>query len=352
MVRRERGFTLIELMVVITIIVILIAMLLPAVQSAREAMRRLSCSNNLKQIGLALLGYHTALDVFPLGVSKNALSSPTDYQPWAGWSIHAQILPYIEQTPTYNAANFAWAPSGNATTCDPINATVRGVTVATYLCPSDPIGGAPNLNNYYGCFGTTTNGMCCLPRSLLSTGSTGMFTVYASYALRNCTDGTTQTIAFSESLSGDRMDTRGYRGNGVNGVNDPGGTEYLDASPHVATVLVGLSSCSRFFQSGGTVRSDRGAVWTWGASNYSLFNVIQTPNEATYQGNGCRFGYGGGESGLDLAFSAPASSAHPGGVNVLMVDGSVHFVKNTIARAVYWALGTKSNGEIVGSDAY
>lgn len=343
----RRGFTLIELLVVVSIIGLLVALLLPAVQAAREAARRMNCSNNLKQIGLALHNYHSVHDVFPLGVAKNYLSKKTGYQPWVGWSIHAQILPYMEQASLYNAANFSWAPSGDPQTCDPINATVRGTRIAAFLCPSDPSGGSPSLNSYYGCYGTTTNGMCCNAAGM-TTGGTGLFTVYSTYGLRDCIDGTGQTIAFAEALMGNPSAATRDRGNGVNGVFDPGQTEYFDASPHRPTVLAGLASCARSFESGVSINSSRGIAWTWGASNYTLFNVIQTPNDSTYPGNGCRFGYGG--AGLDLAFSAPASSAHPQGVNTLMADGSVRFSRNTIAREIWWALGTKSNGELVRED--
>ena len=114
--QNRRGFTLIELLVVIAIIAVLIALLLPAVQAAREAARRAQCTNNLKQIGLALHNYHTAMDTFPMGVSKAPYWGPGDtdgqwgYGRWSGWSAQALLLGYIDQTPMYNAANFMWLP--------------------------------------------------------------------------------------------------------------------------------------------------------------------------------------------------------------------------------------------------
>jgi prepilin-type N-terminal cleavage/methylation domain-containing protein len=158
----RRGFTLIELLVVIAIIAVLIALLLPAVQSAREAARRAQCTNNLKQIGLAIHNYHTTHDVFPLGDSFQPTgSSTTDFGMWASWSSHSLLLGYLEQTPLYNAINFSWGPlatpgAGQSDTAG-INTTATHAVINSLVCPSDPYsgGGKQNINNYGACFGVT-----------------------------------------------------------------------------------------------------------------------------------------------------------------------------------------------------
>ncbi len=155
--RSRRGFTLIEILVVIAITGILMALLLPAVQAAREAARRSYCANNLRQIGLALHQYHTANEVFAMGCSFQAPGPPlsTQLAMWNSFSAQASLLPYLDQAPLYASLNFSLSPLDY----DDSNTTAVFRVVSIFICPSDTNAGAghQDINDYAASFGTTTD---------------------------------------------------------------------------------------------------------------------------------------------------------------------------------------------------
>jgi prepilin-type N-terminal cleavage/methylation domain-containing protein/prepilin-type processing-associated H-X9-DG protein len=355
----RRGFTLIELLVVIAIIAVLIALLLPAVQSAREAARRAQCVNNLKQIGLALHNYHTGNNVFAMGGSANIGSVPSTYWDWYGWSAHGLLLGFLEQGPMYNAINFAFGPSlpvwsGDYT--DFPNSTVSRAIVKFFLCPSDPYAGQYCTNSYNACYGTTidTTNWNNTPQS------TGLFVHWRGYGVQDCVDGTSNTIAFSEALTGNGQgagfignskNPAKYRGNMILSASGATTNGLSDAWQNPPGVLADLQKCQNAFQNSNDIADHRGYNWADDATGYTMFNVLQTPNDSQFPNNGCRFGC----SALcetSYGYSYPATSYHPGGVNVLFGDGSVKFVKNSVSRNTWWSLGTKAGNEIVSSDNY
>ncbi len=353
------GFTLIELLVVVAIIGTLVAFFLPAVQSARDAARRMQCANNLKQIGLALHNYHQNVGSFPMGGSKNNRKLNGDsYDLWSIWSAHAAILPGLEQTPMFDAINFDFAPEIRDGVSHPMNVTVNLAIVSTFLCPSDARAGQQNTCSYHGSYGTTTNDN--YPQT---GGCTGLFTVEQSFAISACEDGTSSTVAFAEALVGDGLgygrighnitDPSRYRGNVFMSatVTAPPGSRTDDAFQNKAAVLEGLETCAVAFQKTNYIADQRGWRWGQGVTGFSMFNTIQTPNDHRYPFGGCRFN-GMPDWNMDNGFVYGASSNHPGGVNVLFADGGVRFIKDGIDRMVWWSLGTKANGDAISEDQY
>jgi prepilin-type N-terminal cleavage/methylation domain-containing protein/prepilin-type processing-associated H-X9-DG protein len=356
----RRGFTLIELLVVIAIIAVLIALLLPAVQAAREAARRAQCTNNLKQIGLALHNYHSSLNCFPMGASNY---QPVTVTQWDIWSAHSMLLGELDQQVIYNAINFMVGTNVGAGFY--MNSTATVTKLSAFLCPSDPNAGngsnaivatagnphQPGSNDcsYVASVGTTTlEPNYSLPLGTWSQGSTGLFWYYQSYGIQSVTDGTSNTIAFSEGLVGSYSATAGYRGTAVVAAGVTA-AQFLDAWQSPAAVLAGLQTCTQLFQAGTNLNGWRGLYWEEGSMGMTWFNTIVTPNSKLYPWSACRADGGGWP---DWSSFANAQSNHPGGVNVLMADGSSRFIKDSISQNTWWSLGTRADGEVISSDSY
>lgn len=298
---RRNAFTLVELLVVIAIIGILIAMLLPAVQAAREAARRSSCTNNMKQIGLALHLYHDTFNALPAGWRG---FDPTTGQPFwfgvPGWAWSASILPYMEQTAIHDGLVHFERPI-----TDPINAPVRVVEIATFRCPSDIggktfslAGGEPSVatvsfpvtmatGNYIGVFGTVDFHHVCNPSSPQFNGcmGNGSFILNRQFRFADFTDGLSNTLIVGERCS------------------------KLAPSTWIGVVTGGQHGVARVA----------------GVASYPP-NSEDTP--AHYFHN--------------------FSSFHPAGTNFLSADGSVRLIPETIDEHTFHALTTRGAGEVVG----
>jgi prepilin-type N-terminal cleavage/methylation domain-containing protein/prepilin-type processing-associated H-X9-DG protein len=388
MTNERRGFTLIELLVVIAIIAVLIALLLPAVQAAREAARRAQCTNNLKQIGLALHNYHQTNDKFPQGMSQSTSSlTAYAYAGWGEWSAQAMMLPYMEQSPTYNAINFNCNMIWGTAAATNLTASTR--VINSFCCPSDTqvaFGGAPpmsvtmynswtqnaawppNINSYRGSLGTTTavfgtgGYLSGQPDPFNMTGgatatttSTGIFAAWNCFGIRDATDGTSNTIAFAESLVGDAVNVvNTHRNNSVMGATAAAGVESPDASSlnWQTVVMPAIQACTTAYNvattAAGTLTGENGIRWGYGSAGITLFQTVVPPNGAPW--NSCQDQCGGCQ--LNYTQFSNAQSNHPGGVNVLMGDGSSRFIKSSINPQSWMALGTRANGEVISSDSY
>lgn len=295
--RKHRGFTLIELLVVIAIIAVLVALLLPAVQQAREAARRTQCKNNLKQIGLALHMYHDTVGALPPGwISQH----PTTNQPYwlgrPGWSWGARLLPYLEQANvSTNLIDF------NVAMLDPYHDDVRNFAIPTFLCPSDPGGPTfvlkpgpmpmPNYaasftdtvvpkSNYVGVFGTVRMIDAGCPMGACV--GNGTFVLQRAFRLRDFTDGLSNTFIIGERNSEFSPST------------------WLGVFP--------------------------GAAHAPGR----IVAVAENPPNS------------------DLTPAFTFSSYHTSGTHFLSGDGSVKMISENIDKATYHALCTRSGGEVVG----
>ena len=290
------AFTLIELLVVIAIIAILVALLLPAVQQAREAARRSSCKNNLKQIGLAMQNYHDVHSTFPPGYVRNTNSSTGPRFPMTGWAVY--ILPQMEQASLYdlidsesNGFSVDWN-TDNQPLFDAANQVV-----APYLCPSDPSDG---INTDWGINNSLTGNRAGKSNYVANNQAMRM---NSKLKMRDITDGTSNTF-----LIGEKTSQNGF----------------------YAGIWMG------------------GHRWGSADTNYTDEGVFGRANDA-HGGVDYRInGDGTGATTPSVHLKNNYSSAHQGGAHFAFADGSVQFLSENISLDIFNGLSTEDGGEVIG----
>lgn len=319
MTHRRKGFTLIELLVVIAIIAVLVSLLLPAVQQAREAARRSQCKNNLKQFGLAIHNYVTALNVMPLSQSK--------------FSVHTYLLPYLEQQAVYDLIDFN---SVGATYSSPSNAVPLAVNIPMFLCPSDTYSGIPAGwagTNYRANQGSNIlNGQpSASGANSLLPAPNGPFSPNMSMRIADIMDGTSNTAAFSEHPIGDFS-------NGISSQYDtfePNKGSTTTNYPSTPDELVQYCRAVNTADLSMQGVSNVGAPWMQGYHSTTTYFHVAPPNDRS-----CMYPPG--------RIGTTASSRHPGGVNVMLCDGSVRSVNSSVDLTTWRGVGSRNGREVLG----
>lgn len=331
---RVRGFTLVELLVVIAIVGVLMALLLPAIQQARESARRMQCRNNLRQMGLALFNYESSMGLLPPSIVESGYGNTVTWN--GGWSIHAQILPYVDQAMLFVLAEFGVNKE------EPINSTVIGRNLPLFLCPSE-IHTAVSQHDY-GPSGISNYGWCTgdwfIWGGFDGPQNRAVFGPNRSYRLSAIIDGQSQTMFAAEVKT--YQPTYICDGVGLSLIKDPVNIPPPSADP-LAVAPEYLGGC-RLYLLGHT-------EWSDGNTHATGFTTAWTPNRRTP---------GGPDGTLDMnvqgineekggpTFGAiTARSYHVGGVHVLLGDGSARFVANAIDGLIWRGLGTIAGNEIV-----
>jgi prepilin-type N-terminal cleavage/methylation domain-containing protein/prepilin-type processing-associated H-X9-DG protein len=363
------AFTLIELLVVIAIIAVLISLLLPAVQSAREAARRAQCTNNLKQLGLALHNYESANGCFPpAGESTNFNFSPPKTQfVDGGWSALARVLPFMEGGSSFNALNF----NVDYNEATGMNITGCSTVVSVFLCPSatrSPDGGRdgaePTNAVYSDPISATTNGYgvadygATCYTDIDPTGTITNFspvTPYRNKASRadgllhqgktrisEITDGTSNTIAIGEDAGRDPRFISPYI------------ESYYDGSangrPCIGTGPAGIGGPCTNGSTVGVTTNRR--YWRWAEPDQAYGVSGQPNNKFRPMNEGVLWPITTVTQGNNAGANDELFSFHPGGVNLLFGDGSVRFLKDTVSIVTLRSLVTLKGGEVVSSDQY
>lgn len=344
MKRSRPGFTLIELLVVIAIIAVLVALLLPAVQQAREAARRSQCRNNLKQFGIAIHNYEGSARCLPFGKGQNYLALAGVTANYARWSVHSQLLPHLEQGNLYDSIDFKNPPDtpGMAgviafmpatTSPNGVNTVPSQVSISMFLCPSDMAPSGTGQNNYCGNQGSWLCDRGTVQDPAATTNPTelnqGIFFYLSAVRFSDVIDGLSNTAFFSEKI----------RGNG-----NPDFKSDLFKIGNQTSLAATYSTCMLSTPASTPLTSKWGYSWVMGENCCTLYNHVATPNSPSCAGLPLTSG-----GMTDMAMQVSASSRHPGGVHVLMGDGSVKFASSSVDLTTWQVMATRNGREVYQS---
>ena len=346
---QRRGFTLVELLVVIAIIGILVALLLPAIQAAREAARRSECTNNLRQLAVAALNYESAKKEFPYGRRKGI---DADGETIPQWGHLARILHYVESGETADLIDF------NDVTVPIAESDVRFHKFSFLLCPSDLDDRMNNgtcsstLDSWLGAGRTSYvgNGGSDTGRSFpvipspfggssqhFEERNNGIFITNRAVKVKQVTDGTSYTALYAEALLGD----------GDKFITEVPG-DWFRITGTLQTAEQVYDSCTASgILTGSNQFPCRGRNWVHGDYTTSRYTHIMPPNEKSCSQSAGPFN---AISVNEDGNATTASSRHPGGANMVCADASVHFVRDGIDHLVWWALGSRNGDDVVGED--
>jgi prepilin-type N-terminal cleavage/methylation domain-containing protein/prepilin-type processing-associated H-X9-DG protein len=367
--KRKSGFTLIELLVVIAIIAVLVGLLLPAVQKVREAAARMSCSNKLKQLGLAAMNYESTFSQLPYNaITKNNNVLP--YIPWQSGAAQTpgsqggtqgrasgfvSLLPYVEQ------GNFAPLYTFNADWSDPLNASAIGMTFQLFRCPSSPtaqtltyatdyISGGNNGFAPPNAPGSKTNifGSKAYPTTNNANGSTGYVSDYAPLAqVKTSKDSAGNEIAYTNTLvAAAHNNAAPSKG----ALRQNGGTRIMEITDGTSSTTLYSEAAGRDMQRYGDGTSvappagSTGAIWADSDNRLTVTGTLNNGHDTSTKSGTCAMNCNN--------LNGDIFSFHTGGANIAFADGSVHYVSQSITIQMLAALVTKSGGEVIDSTAY
>lgn len=349
---RKQGFTLVELLVVIAIIGILVALLLPAIQAAREAARRAECTNNLKQFGLALQNYHDTYHKFPAAVGPSVCNNPGDSpcdNGWEAWGGIAPLTAFLELQQLYDQCDWNYYWNWNASGTDD-NRFVADTRIDGFTCPSDPASRVEYTSNMGPISYNLSHGPCA-SWDVSAGREVGMFDRGYWGSFSDILDGTANTIAMSEAMIGRNAgiwDTSArdpsYRvvtGSALTQNPSIGHNRtFTNSAVDIATINTYFQNCLSMYDSGSGWNGssdEQGRFWVAGRALWaSYITTLVGPNA----GPSCDQ-----DTSVTTMDIKEPSSYHPGGVLTLRADGSTSLESDDIDQAVWIALGSTKSGD-------